>query len=106
MRFLADESCDFRVVRALRAAGHDVTAAIELVPGAADSTVFEMAEREGRIFVTEDRDFGQLVYAGANPAPGVILLRYPSRASGESARNRGRCRVQIRGKASRPICRS
>jgi predicted nuclease of predicted toxin-antitoxin system len=80
MRFLADESCDFRVVRALRAAGHDVTAAIELVPGAADSAVFEMAERERRIFVTEDRDFGQLVYAGANPAPGVILLRYPSRA--------------------------
>jgi hypothetical protein len=26
MRFLADESCDFAVVRALRAAGHDVTA--------------------------------------------------------------------------------
>jgi hypothetical protein len=29
MRFLADESCDFRVVRALRAAGHDVTAVIK-----------------------------------------------------------------------------
>jgi predicted nuclease of predicted toxin-antitoxin system len=80
MRFLADESCDFRVVRALRAAGHDVTAVIELSPGAADGAVFKMAEREGRIFVTEDRDFGQLVYAGANPAPGVILLRYPSTA--------------------------
>jgi Domain of unknown function (DUF5615) len=25
MRFFADESCDFRVVRDLRAAGHDVT---------------------------------------------------------------------------------
>jgi predicted nuclease of predicted toxin-antitoxin system len=80
MRFFADESCDFRVVRALRDAGHDVTAVIELVPGAADRAVFEMAEREGRIFVTEDRDFGELVYAGGNPAPGVILLRYPSTA--------------------------
>jgi hypothetical protein len=29
MRFLADESCDFRVVRALRAAGRDVKAIIE-----------------------------------------------------------------------------
>jgi hypothetical protein len=29
MRFLADESCDFAVVRALRAAGHDVLAVAE-----------------------------------------------------------------------------
>jgi len=34
MRFLADESCDFRVVRALRAAGHDVMAIAETGPGA------------------------------------------------------------------------
>ena len=26
MRFVADEGCDFAVVRALRTAGHDVTA--------------------------------------------------------------------------------
>src|SRR6266545_5018669 len=30
MRFLADESCDFRVIRALRAAGHDVVAVAEV----------------------------------------------------------------------------
>ena len=39
-----------------------------------------MAVRERRIFVTEDRDFGQLVYAAAKPASGVILLRFPSGA--------------------------
>lgn len=33
MRFLADESCDFGVVRALRAAGHDVKAVVEDSPG-------------------------------------------------------------------------
>jgi predicted nuclease of predicted toxin-antitoxin system len=80
MRFLADESCDFRIVRALRTAGHDVTAVIEAAPGATDGEIFEKAEREGRIFVTEDRDFGQFVYAGARPAFGVILVRYPSTA--------------------------
>jgi len=78
MRFLADESCDFRVVRALRAAGHDVTAVVETAPGAEDAVVIDMAAREGRVFVTEDRDFGQLVYAAAAPPAGVILLRYPS----------------------------
>ena len=89
MRFLADESCDFRAVRSLRAAGHDVTAVAELALGAADETVFDLAQREKRAFITEDRDFGQLVYAsvvGANPTGGVILLRYPSTAR-ETARN-------------------
>jgi hypothetical protein len=33
--------------------------------GAEDEAVIEMAMREGRIFLTGDRDFGQLVYAAA-----------------------------------------
>jgi predicted nuclease of predicted toxin-antitoxin system len=80
MRFLADESCDFRVVRSLRAAGHDVTAVIEISPGADDEAVIERAVRERRIFVTEDPDFGQLVYATGKPTAGVILLRFPTDA--------------------------
>jgi predicted nuclease of predicted toxin-antitoxin system len=78
MRFLADESCDFGVVRALRAAQHDVMAVMEVAPGAEDDAVIELARREDRIFVTEDRDFGRLVYAAARPAAGVILVRFPS----------------------------
>ena len=80
MRFLADESCDFRVVRALRVAGHDVMSVVEAAPGADDETVIALAANEDRIFITEDRDFGQLVYAAARPAPGVILVRFPSTA--------------------------
>jgi hypothetical protein len=80
MRFLADESCDFRVVRALRAAGHDVTAVIELAPGAEDEVVIELALRERRIFLTEDADFGQLVYATGRPTAGVNFLRFPADA--------------------------
>ena len=80
MRFLADESCDFRVVQALRAASHDVTAVIELAPGMDDADIVDIAVRERRIFITEDRDFGQLVYAAAKSEPGVILIRYPSTA--------------------------
>ncbi|HEY1364171.1 MAG TPA: DUF5615 family PIN-like protein [Xanthobacteraceae bacterium] len=80
MRFLADENCDFRVIRALREAGHDVTAVIEIARGAEDEAIIKLAAREKRIFITEDRDFGQLVYAAARPAPGVIMLRFPSKA--------------------------
>lgn len=39
MRFLADESCDFAVVRALRAAGHDVLTARDVKPGGAKDLI-------------------------------------------------------------------
>jgi predicted nuclease of predicted toxin-antitoxin system len=80
MRFLADENCDFRVVRALRAAGHDVMAVVDVALGARDEDVIHLAVEEDRIFITEDRDFGQLVYAATKTAPGVILVRFPSTA--------------------------
>jgi predicted nuclease of predicted toxin-antitoxin system len=80
VRFLADESCDFAIVRALRAAGHDVLAVAELSPRSDDSHVMDLALREKRILLTEDKDFGQLVYASAQPSGGVILIRYPANA--------------------------
>jgi predicted nuclease of predicted toxin-antitoxin system len=52
MRFLADESCDFAVVRALRASGYDITAVSEITPRAEDSNVISLAVREERILLT------------------------------------------------------
>jgi len=80
MFFLADESCDFAVVRALRAAGHDVKAVAEVALGAADDVVLELASRERRVLLTEDKDFGQLVFAAATSTSGVIFIRYPATA--------------------------
>ncbi len=78
MRFLADESCDFMIVKTLRDAGHDVLAVSEITPRAADSEVIRFAVSEKRILLTEDKDFGQLVYAHGQKTIGVIFLRYPS----------------------------
>lgn len=80
MRFLADESCDFAVVRALRNAGHDVTAIAELNPAAKDDAVLALARSEHRILLTEDKDFGLLLYAGGQQTAGVILIRFPADA--------------------------
>jgi predicted nuclease of predicted toxin-antitoxin system len=80
MRFLADESCDFAVVRALRKAGHDVRAVAEAAPSATDEVVLELAARDERVVLTEDKDFGQWVYAHKRATGGVILLRYPTTA--------------------------
>ena len=82
MRFLADESCDFAVVRVLRAEEHDVTAVAEFVGGADDATVADLSVEEGRVLLTEDKDFGQLVYATGHAHVGVVLIRFPAGARG------------------------
>jgi predicted nuclease of predicted toxin-antitoxin system len=80
MRFLADENCDMAAVRALRGAGHDVTLVRDQAPGANDEEVMKLALSEGRILLTEDKDFGQLVRAGSAQKVGVVLLRFPALA--------------------------
>src|SRR5258708_12150075 len=80
MNFLADESCAGPVVRTLREAGHDVVAIAEVARGATDEQVLERALNENRVLITEDRDFGELVYARGRSSAGVILVRFHSRA--------------------------
>ena len=80
MRFLADESCDFIVVTALRAVGHDVSAIVEINPGAEDEVVLALARSETRVLLTEDKDFGLLPYAMRHETAGVVLIRFPVRA--------------------------
>jgi predicted nuclease of predicted toxin-antitoxin system len=78
VRFLADESCcDRSVVQALRAAGHDVRLATVEMRGADDDVVAEAAIADGRILITKDRDFGQLVFAKGRATAGVIYVRWP-----------------------------
>ena len=78
MRFLIDECCDAAVGRALKAAGHDVLAVSYVAPQADDDQIAERARREKRILLTEDKDFGRLVYAAARKTAGVIFARYPA----------------------------
>ena len=82
MRFLADECCDFAAVRALRAEGHDVLAVNEFQHRSVDKDLMELALAEDRILLTEDKDFGWLVFVGRVYSPGVILIRFPAFARG------------------------
>ena len=77
MRFLADESCDFSVVRALREAGYDVQAVKDASPRADDEQVAQIAIGDQRILLTEDKDFGQIIFAAGKRPPGVIFMRFP-----------------------------
>jgi len=80
LRFLADECCDFAIVRALRAKGYDVFAVGEVMQSTVDRSLLELAADGDRILLTEDKDFGWLVYVGSAQSAGVILIRYPGNA--------------------------
>lgn len=74
MRFLADENVSRLVVEQLRAAGFDVMSIGATRSGASDNDVLETADSEGRILITEDRDFGELVVRQRLGVRGMILL--------------------------------
>src|SRR5271156_2201934 len=74
MRFLADENVSRLVIDSLQATGHDVKSVSATSSGASDGDVLALADRENRILVTEDRDFGELVVRQRLPVRGLILL--------------------------------
>lgn len=74
MRFLADENVSRFVVERLQTAGFDVTAIGPTNSGASDVDVLAVARREGRVLITEDRDFGELIVRQQLEIEGVILL--------------------------------
>ena len=80
IKFLADENCDFLVVRTLRSAEYDVLSVAESFPSASDQQVLRHAAKEKRILLTEDKDFGEWVFAHGEDVSGVILIRFPANA--------------------------
>jgi predicted nuclease of predicted toxin-antitoxin system len=72
---LADENIDRPIVQWLRARGHDVLWVCEQSPGADDAFVLDTPHLAGRVLLTFDLDFGELVVRQKHKALGVILLR-------------------------------
>jgi len=49
---------------------------VESYPGSPDEFVMDLAKKEERILLTEDKDFGHLVFSKGLPPTGVILIRF------------------------------
>ena len=75
MRILADESVEGEVVARLRSEGHDVAYVPETFAGIRDDEVLARANAENRVLLTEDKDFGELVFFYGNRTLGIVLLR-------------------------------
>jgi len=84
MKFIVDESTGMAVAQYLRAIGHDVVAVTETMPQVDDQTILIKAASEGRVLITNDKDFGELVFRSGYGHHGVLFLRLHD----ESAANR------------------
>lgn len=88
MMLIADESVDFTIVENLRDNGLDIFAIVEQTPSIADEDILNIAVRLNAPLITEDKDFGELVFRLQLPHRGIILLRLgamPSEKKGEVA---------------------
>ena|SRR5215212_59409 len=84
-----DESADARLGPFLRRLGHDVTTiAVDHPASLKDEDVLAIARREQRILITDDRDFGELVFRNRRPHAGVIYLRVGAYAELDLKRER------------------
>jgi predicted nuclease of predicted toxin-antitoxin system len=78
MKFLFDQSADFRLIDHLRSLGHDVTAVSRNYPHSlADEDVLAIATQEQRVLVVADRDFGELIYHQGLAHAGILFFRLP-----------------------------
>lgn len=77
MKFLIDENVGQSVIHYLKERGYDViVATAEELSGREDYFLLDYAYRENRVIITNDKDFGYLVYRQKLPARGVILFRF------------------------------
>jgi predicted nuclease of predicted toxin-antitoxin system len=76
MKFLLDENIDARLLPFLQDLGHDVTSVSkDYFYGLFDEDILAMAHQENRILLTNDRDFGELIFHQELPHSGIILFR-------------------------------
>ena len=72
---LADENIDQRLVSSLRLAGISVYSVAESSPGITDEEVMRLSENLGALILTDDKDFGEIVFRKQRSCRGIVLLR-------------------------------
>ena len=75
MNLLADESVDKLIVDELRQNGHSVLYIAEFAPSIDDETVLHQANQNHALLLTQDKDFGELVFRQGLVHMGVVLIR-------------------------------
>ncbi|MFM9904879.1 MAG: DUF5615 family PIN-like protein [Pyrinomonadaceae bacterium] len=75
MRFLVDECTGPRVASWLADEGHEVFSVFDQARGLQDEDILGKAVVENWILITNDKDFGELIYRERRDHHGIIFLR-------------------------------
>lgn len=81
MRFLVDECAGPAVAEWLQQNGHTVFSAFNEAKGATDDQLLTKAAAEDWILITNDKDFGEMIFRERRPHRGVIFLRLSDETS-------------------------
>ncbi len=73
---LADENVHGFIISSLRDAGFEIISVLEIASGVTDERVIQMAIEDDYILLTEDKDFGEWVFAHHIKDLSVLFLRY------------------------------
>ena len=75
MKLIADESVDFEIIKSLRNNNYDIISVNESYRGSDDEDILALALKEEAVLLTEDKDFGELVFRLNKAHLGIILIR-------------------------------
>ena len=75
MIIVADENIDIAIIKRLREDGHDVFSVAETIPASSDEAVLGVFRERRALFLTEDKNFVEMIFHLGECRYGVILVR-------------------------------
>lgn len=75
LKFLVDVNIEKPIINFLIKKGFDIKCVVDIDKKMADYNVCEIANTEQRVLITNDKDFGEIVFFQKRISSGIILLR-------------------------------
>lgn len=86
IKFIADVNIEKPIVDFLSKQGYDIKWIPEFDCKIADESLLEFANKEKRILITNDKDFGDLVFLQRRVCTGIILFRVKGQQTKEKVK--------------------
>jgi predicted nuclease of predicted toxin-antitoxin system len=75
LKFLVDVNIEKPIINFLIKKGFDIKCVVDIDKKMTDYSVCEIANTEQRVLITNDKDFGEIVFFQKRISSGIILLR-------------------------------
>jgi len=74
MKFLADVNVEKQIIDYLKKSGYNILWVPDLDCRMIDEKILEVANKEKRILITNDKDFGDIIFRQKHISTGIILI--------------------------------